>query len=276
MTRMTLRGRRWPIAVVLALTAIAIGAVFGTTGNGSAAITVKPSNSAAPAISGTAQEGSTLTTSNGTWNGTAPIAFTYQWSRCDTNGKNCAAIGGATSAFYVLQHVDVGNTLTVTVTGTNTDGTNQQASAASAVIAAMPPPPPAPTGCPSGTGPMQIADVSPPARLQIDQQTITPGVVTPSTASIQVHARVTACGGRPVQGALVYVTAVPYNQYTIPPEGTTAADGTVVLTMNQLTGFPASRKQQLMVMFMRARKSTDPLTAGISTRLLVSFPVSLK
>ena len=129
---------------------------------------------------------------------------------------------------------------------------------------------------PSGTGTIQVGDISSPARLVIDQQTVTPGLVTPSATTIQTHFRVTACGGRPIQGALLYATAVPYNQYSVPPEATTGADGTVNLTMTQRSGFPAARRQQLLVVFARARKPGDPITGGISTRLLVSFPVSLR
>ena len=61
-----------------------------------------------------------------------------------------------------------------------------------------------------------------------------------------------------------------------PPEGTTGADGTVNLTMSQRSGFPVSKHQQLLVVFIRARKPGESITGGISTRLLVSFPVSLK
>ena len=100
--------------------------------------------------------------------------------------------------------------------------------------------------------------------------------MTPSAASIGVHFRVTACGGRPVQGALVYGTAVPFNQYSIAPEATTASDGTVVLTMNQKAGFPAARRQQLLVVFVRARKPGEDINGGIAARSLVSFPVSLR
>jgi hypothetical protein len=274
MTRIRIRNRRWPTIVVLALAATAIGAIFGSAHNGTAASATKPTNQTPPTVLGTAQQGSTLTTDNGAWTGTQPITFTYQWQRCDQNGNSCAGISGANSTSYTLTSADVGNTVKIVVTGTNSDGTDVEGSSPTAVVTASSQP--APTGCPSGTGTIQVADLQPPARLQIDQQTVTPGTVTPSATTIQTHFRVTACGGRPVQGALVFATAVPYNQYSVPPEGTTASDGTVVLTMNQRPGFPAARRQQLLVMFVRARKAGDPIDAGISGRILISFPVSLR
>ena len=39
-----------------------------------------------------------------------------------------------------------------------------------------------------------------------------------STDTIVARFRITACNGKPVQGALVYATAVPFNQFTIPAE----------------------------------------------------------
>lgn len=70
-----------------------------------------PSNSVAPAITGTAQEGQTLTCSTGTWSGSP--TYTYQWKR---NGNN---IGGATSSTYLVALADVGQNILCTVTATN-------------------------------------------------------------------------------------------------------------------------------------------------------------
>ena len=236
-------------------------------------VSTGPASTALPAISGTVAVGSTLTASTGTWNG-SPTSFAYAWSRCDALGNSCSTISGATAQTFVLQQVDVGSTLRVTVTATNATGSTPATSAQTAAVPAVPVPPA--TGCPTGTtGVIQVADVTSPARLLLDGQTVAPRVVTPSAKTVVVHFRVTACGGRPVQGALVYVTAVPYNQYSVPEEGTTGAEGTVDLTMTQLGGFPAARQQRLLVVFARARKAGEPLLSGISSRRLVSFPVSL-
>jgi hypothetical protein len=92
---------------------------------------------------------------------------------------------------------------------------------------------------------------------------------------VTVRFHVSACGGRPVQGALVYATAVPFNQFSS-AEQTTGADGWASLTLNRQADYPASQKQQLLVMFARARKPGETALGGISTRRLVSFPVDLR
>jgi hypothetical protein len=81
-----------------------------------------PGETTPPSISGTLQNGQTLTADHGTWTGTQPIAFTYQWRRCDSNGANCADIAGATSQAYTLTAADVGSTVQVEVTGSNSVG----------------------------------------------------------------------------------------------------------------------------------------------------------
>jgi hypothetical protein len=84
---------------------------------------------------------------------------------------------------------------------------------------------------------------------------------------------VSACGGS-VEGALVYVTAVPYGQFGIPNEQATGSDGWATLQFTAKAGYPVSNRQQLLVMFVRARKSGENLLGGISTRRLVSVHVA--
>lgn len=72
-----------------------------------------PANTVAPAITGTTTSGSTLTTTNGTWTGTATLTYARQWYR------NGAAIAGAVNLTYVLTGADVGATITCIVTATN-------------------------------------------------------------------------------------------------------------------------------------------------------------
>jgi hypothetical protein len=90
---------------------------------------------------------------------------------------------------------------------------------------------------------------------------------------MSVH--VTACGGRPVTGALVYVPATPWDQFSTPAEAKTGTDGWATNTMSQSSHYPASPRQELLALFVRARKPGEPITGGISTRLLVSFHIDL-
>lgn len=75
-----------------------------------------PVNTVAPSISGTAQNGSTLTETNGTYTGATPITFTYQWKR------DGSTIVGATNQTYVLTQSDVGHSIKCTETATNSAG----------------------------------------------------------------------------------------------------------------------------------------------------------
>ncbi|MGA2013564.1 MAG: C1 family peptidase [Solirubrobacteraceae bacterium] len=84
-------------------------------------VTGQPAGSTAPAVTGTARQGSTLTASTGSW---APAATTYayQWQRAANGSGNWAAISGATAATYVPGAADLGNDLRVSVTATNAKG----------------------------------------------------------------------------------------------------------------------------------------------------------
>ena len=270
------RPRRRLSAGVIAAAAVVVGAVFGGASSSVAASQEAPTNTSPPTISGTPDEGQTLTASDGKWNGTTPITFTHHWRRCDNTGGSCSSISGAIEKTYVLKTPDVGNTLRVRVTAKNADGAATATSVPTAVVKAKPKPTPPPTsqnGCPtSGSGTLDVKDVSLPALLMLDGQQASPTPITKSTA-VKIH--VSACNGRPVQRALVYATGVPNSQFSIPPEAATAADGWATLTLHQDRFFPASSRQQLLAVFVRVRKPGENLLSGISARGLISFPVRL-
>jgi hypothetical protein len=261
-------------------TTLAVGALLGAAvavatlaGRGVAAQQAAPVNTSPPTLSGTPQVGQRLTGTRGQWSNN-PTDYNFDWQRCDRNGGSCANISGATRATYTLTSADVGDTVRFRVEAVNADGRTFASSVPSAVVRAAPTPPSAPAGC-AANAPIQAGAISLPDRLDIDQGSIAPSVVGRSTQQVTVRFRVT-CRGKAVQGALVYAAAVPFNQFTVPNEQATGADGTATLTMTQLSGYPAARRQQLLVVFARARKPGEPLTGGISTRRLVSFPVDLR
>ena len=97
-------------------------------GHGSLAQTAPPTppaNLVAPSISGTAVVGRTLSASPGTWSGTSPIAYKYQWQRCK---RSCSAIPKATGRVYKLGKADQGAHLRVLVTASNGVGTRRATS----------------------------------------------------------------------------------------------------------------------------------------------------
>jgi hypothetical protein len=132
-----------------------------------------------------------------------------------------------------------------------------------------------PTGCPAGTGAIKVADLTQPARLMVDQWKSNPSVLGRNPGTVSVSAHVTACGGRDVTGALVYVTATPWDQFSTPAEAATGADGWATVSMAQADHYPASPRQELLAVFLRARKPGEAILGGVSTRRLVSFKVDL-
>ena len=261
---------------LLALLGAGIVTVLAIAGFSQAAGSAAPSNQSPPTISGKTQEGQTLTASTGTWTN-SPTSYVYQWRRCDGSGGSCSSISGATDKTYALKKVDVDNTIRVRVTAKNADGSAQATSVPTAVVTAAPTPPPTTKdGCPtSGSGTLDVKDVALPARLTVDGQTVSPSTISRSTQDVTMKFHVSACGGRPIQNALVYATAVPFEQFSIPNETPTGSDGWATMTMHQDRFFPASARQQLLAVFVRARKSGEPTLGGISTRRLVSFRVNL-
>jgi hypothetical protein len=89
-----------------------------------------PTNAGLPTISGEPTVGQQLACAPGTWTGTAPIAFAYQWQR------DGAAIAGARSARVALSAEDAQHQISCRVTATNSSGSAYATSAAASVRAA--------------------------------------------------------------------------------------------------------------------------------------------
>jgi hypothetical protein len=96
-----------------------------------------PVNQTPPAIAGTPTQGQTLNASTGTWGGTPPFTYAYQWQRCDSAAANCSNV--ATGASYVLGAIDVGARIRVVVTATNSLGSGNAASDATAKVVSTAP-----------------------------------------------------------------------------------------------------------------------------------------
>jgi hypothetical protein len=178
--------------------------VLAVAGFSIAAGDAAPTNQSPPTISGTTTVGSVLTASSGSWNGTTPITYAYQWRRCDSDGGSCASISGAIDKTYVLKSVDAGNTMRVRVTAKNSDGSNAASRFrplcdGSAATSA--------NGCPAGSA----RRTSPAMRLLIDGQSAR----RPRVPLDRPHGS-SRLGVVAAVRVLVYATAVPFAQHGPP------------------------------------------------------------
>src|SRR5204863_4607886 len=92
-----------------------------------------PASTGRPVGSGSALLGQSLSASTGSWSGSA-TSYLCQWRRCDSSGGTCGNLTGATAASYALSSSDLGFTLRVVVTASNSGGSSSATSAASGVV----------------------------------------------------------------------------------------------------------------------------------------------
>jgi hypothetical protein len=93
----------------------------------------------APKITGGSAVGVAATVDNGTWNAT-PTSYVYAWQRCNTNGRICVPIAGATTGSYTPATADVGHALVAVVTATGATGSQAVWSIATRAVKAQPGP----------------------------------------------------------------------------------------------------------------------------------------
>ena len=223
-----------------------------------------PKSTSSPTISGKTVQGEVLTANNGNWSGTTPT-FAFRWQRCDSKGNNCANTD-VTAQSYKLGAADVGHTLRVLVTATNSVGSSSVVSARTSVVQAAPAPPP-PTTC------VSVTTVTSPQRLVVDQVAPTPSRIRSRSEPLVMRFHVVSTSGRCVSGALMYAVGVPFDRLSKESEVQTGDDGWATIDFQILPTFQL-RSGNLVVVFVRARKSGESLLAGVSTRRLVSVRVA--
>lgn len=97
----------------------------------SPAVILAPVNTSVPTISGTADVGQTLTSTNGTWINN-PTSYAYQWKRSGS------PIFGATSSSYTVTSSDQAHVLTLWVMATNSGGSGTATSYGTSMVPAAP------------------------------------------------------------------------------------------------------------------------------------------
>jgi hypothetical protein len=222
-----------------------------------------PKNTSAPTIAGNAKENSTLTADKGSWSGTQPIAFAYQWQRCDATGGSCVDLSGATTTTYTAASADVASVLRVNVTASNSRGSTLATSQETGIVV------PATPGGGSGHA-ISITQVSLPNRLIVDNVKFAPSILA-SRTSFVVRFHVSDTRGFSIQGALVYALGLPYGWVANAAEVATDGTGWATVTMQPAAAMPL--RPGALVIFVRARKPGDNLLAGVSTRRLVQVSI---
>jgi hypothetical protein len=97
-----------------------------------------PFSTVPPTLSGTAREGSELTSDKGEWSGSQPLSYSVDWLRCGKDASACAVVEGAYGTTYVLSAVDVGSRIIARVTADNAVGSSMAQTSPTGVVAKHP------------------------------------------------------------------------------------------------------------------------------------------
>ena len=218
----------------------------------------KPTNLREPSISGTAAVGNRLQANRGEWAGEQPITYSFVWLRCNTSGDNCSEIQGANDTDYEVRDSDTGRTIRVRVIARNDRGSTSAISNPTGVVG----------GATNPNGGLEVGQLQAAGdRLVVAQVQFTPNPVTSSTAPITARVKVTARGGRPVNGARVFMRGTP--RVVQGQTQVTQGDGWATLTLVPNRNFPQPRNGFNVQFFVKAFRAGDPALGGIAGYRLV-------
>ena len=122
-------------AIAVTATAIALAPAASASPNALGA----PTLSTRPTVAGMPTEGARLRAAPGSWTGSGKVRLAYQWFRCDTMGADCTALGGATRQTRLLGGHDVGHTIGLQVTATDSHGSTTAYASLIGPVAGKPP-----------------------------------------------------------------------------------------------------------------------------------------
>jgi hypothetical protein len=231
----------------------------------------RPRNVQAPTISGTPSQGQTLRVTPGTWTGTQPITFTFDWLRCDGAGNNCVQQAGFHDDAYVLREGDVGKTIRARVNARNSRGDGSRLTAQTAAVTG----PQGPAGVitlPNGEKSIPVTSVPNDQRLVVDQVTFSPNPIRSRTEPITVRVKVKDTRGFVVRDALIFLRSTPLVTRNAQDQRT-GQDGWLQLTVTPERDFPELRPAYSVQFFVKAFRQGDPELAGVAGYRLVQVPL---
>lgn len=256
-----------------------------------------PTNVAAPQLSDvsggqTVYAGDTVTVNPGQWNPT-PTSYSYSWQTCNADGTGCQTLIGVSGPSYSVASSDVGHRIVAAVTARTANGATTLNTGYSPVVAA------ALAGSTGSGAGLQgatagVAGAGGPLNAGQGGQTALAHIangVTPcgsptltlrfaNKASMTVgygkdatlHGRLT-CGGTPIRGAVIGISAVPTVGSTLASTGDviTAADGSFAYVA------PAGPSRNLTATYKAYADDAQPAataTASLSVTPQISLRIS--
>ena len=195
-------------------------ATSSCVGSYGTAVATPPVSQGLPVVSGTAQSGQTLSASTGSWSGTQPLSFAYQWQRC---GSGCVNVGSNSSS-YLLSSADVGSTVRVVVTASNSAGSAAATSLATGVVSSQ-----------STSGSVTVTLASGADNGEVDVNGAQSAGYPPSSAPAPyVGVTMTAARRLAYGGYGIYEPQLRFNTAGVLPAGATITSATLKVFVNRL------------------------------------------
>lgn len=221
-----------------------------------------PQGTGAPSLpsSERLQPGRTLSVAPGEWTapgGAGAISYGYQWEDCDTQGAGCQPISATGGSSYTITAADLGHTLRVLVSASDSDGAASLQSAPSGVVDA-----PA-VSVPNGSGASRDAQIHLIGSAAISRAF--------ARRAVSISGQLLDGAGRPIAGATLDVR-----------EQTLGSGGVVVIGFAQTSAngtfserIPAGPSRRILVGY-RAFSSDGAYSAQVGLAEAVTAGVQLR